>query len=81
MTEVNIDNMGRGTNKHATGLKSQTTESKVYSSRKTKIDGGCYEVYGTMPNGDRVEAYYHPVTFKQLLVSRRGQVVYRADGK
>ena len=39
MTEVNIDNMGRGTNKHATSLKSQTTESKVYSSRKTKIDG------------------------------------------
>ncbi len=68
------------------GWKSQADLAKSLTSqgwqvRKTKIDGGCYEVYGTMPNGDRVEAYYHPVTFKQLLVSRRGQVVYRADGK
>ena len=46
--------------------------------RRTKIDGGCYEVYGTMPNGDRVEAYFHPVTFQQLLVSRRGEVIFRA---
>jgi len=46
--------------------------------RRTKIDGGCYEVYGTMPNGDRVEAYFHPVTFRQLLVSRRGEVIFRA---
>ena len=48
--------------------------------RRTKIDGGCYEVYGTMPNGDRVEAYFHPVTFRQLLVSRRGEVIFRAEG-
>ena len=47
--------------------------------RKSKVDGGCYEVYGTMPNGDRVEAYFHPVTFRQLLVSRRGQVIFRAE--
>ncbi len=68
------------------GWKSQADLAKALTSqgwqvRKTKIDGGCYEVYGTMPNGDRVEAYYHPVTLKQLLVSRRGQVVYRADGR
>lgn len=49
--------------------------------RRTKIDGGCYEVYGTMPNGDRVEAYFHPVTFRQLLVSRRGQVIFRAEAQ
>ena len=48
--------------------------------RRTKVDGGCYEVYGTMPNGDRVEAYFHPVTFRQLLVSRRGEVIFRAQG-
>ena len=48
--------------------------------RRTKVDGGCYEVYGTMPNGDRVEAYFHPVTFRQLLVSRRGEVIFRAEG-
>ena len=46
--------------------------------RRTKIDGGCYEVYGTTPSGDRVEAYFHPVTLQQLLVSRRGEVIFRA---
>ena len=46
--------------------------------RKSKVDGGCYEVYGTDPDGNRVEAYFHPVTFKKLLVSRRGQILYRA---
>jgi hypothetical protein len=45
--------------------------------RKSKVDGGCYEVYGTDPKGNRVEAYFHPVTFEKLLVSRRGQVLYR----
>ena len=65
------------------GWKSQAQLAKTLTGqgwqvRKTKIDGGCYEVYGTMPNGDRVEAYYHPVTFKQLLVARRGKVVFRA---
>ena len=44
---------------------------------KSKVDGGCYEVYGTDPQGRRVEAYFHPVTFEKLLVSRRGQVIYR----
>ena len=52
--------------------------SQGWEVRRTKIDGGCYEVYGTMPNGDRVEAYFHPVTFRQLLVSRRGEVIFRA---
>jgi hypothetical protein len=45
--------------------------------RKSKIDGGCYEVYGTDPKGNRVEAYFHPVTFEKLLVSQRGQVIFR----
>ena len=45
--------------------------------RKTKVDGGCYEVYGTSPEGDRVEAYFDPVTFEKLLVSRRGEVLFR----
>ena len=45
--------------------------------RKSKVDGGCYEVYGTTPQGDRVEAYFHPVTFEKLLVSRRGEVLFR----
>jgi hypothetical protein len=56
----------------------QTLTRQGWQVRRTKIDGGCYEVYGTMPNGDRVEAYFHPVTFRQLLVSRRGEVIFRA---
>jgi hypothetical protein len=47
---------------------------------KTKVDGGCYEVYGTSPEGDRVEAYFHPVSFEKLYVSRRGQVLFRKQG-
>ena len=47
--------------------------------RKSKVDGGCYEVYGTDPEGNRVEAYFHPVSFDKLLVSRRGQVIFRAN--
>lgn len=46
--------------------------------RKAKVDGGCYEVYGTDPKGRRVEAYFHPVSFKLLLSSRRGEELYRA---
>jgi hypothetical protein len=45
--------------------------------RKSKVDGGCYEVYGTDPDGNRVEAYFHPVTLEKLLVSRRGEVLFR----
>ena len=45
--------------------------------RKSKVDGGCYEVYGTDPKGNRVEAYFHPVTFEKLLVSRRGEVLFK----
>ena len=47
--------------------------------RKSKVDGGCYEVYGTDPQGRRVEAYFHPVSFKLLLSSRRGEVLYKAN--
>lgn len=46
--------------------------------RKAKVDGGCYEVYGTDPKGRSVEAYFHPVSFKTLLISRRGQVLFKA---
>ncbi len=45
--------------------------------KKSKIDGGCYEVYGTTPEGDRVEAYFHPVSLEKLLVLRRGQELFR----
>lgn len=45
--------------------------------RKTKVDGGCYEVYGTLPTGEKVEAYFHPVTFEKLYVAQRGKVLFR----
>ena len=59
----------------------QTLTQQGWQVRRTKIDGGCYEVYGTTPQGDRVEAYFDPVTFQQLLVSRRGEVIFRAPGR
>jgi hypothetical protein len=58
----------------------ETLTRQGWQVRRTKIDGGCYEVYGTTPQGDRVEAYFHPVTFQQLLVSRRGEIIFRAQG-
>lgn len=45
--------------------------------RRVKIDGGCYELYGTTPEGDRVEAYFHPVTLEKLLVARRGEILFK----
>ncbi len=48
--------------------------------RRMKVDGGCWEVYGTTPEGERVEAYFHPATGEKLLVARRGKILFRADG-
>ena len=48
-----------------------------WTIKKSKIDGGCYEVYGTTPDGDRVEAYFHPVSLEKLLVLRRGKILFR----
>lgn len=51
-----------------------------WTVRKSKIDGGCYEVYGTTPQGEKVEAYFHPVSLEKLYVARRGQVLFRKEG-
>lgn len=51
-----------------------------WTVRKAKVDGGCYEVYGSTPEGDRVEAYFHPVSLEKLYVARRGQVLFRKTG-
>jgi hypothetical protein len=45
--------------------------------RRIKVDGGCYEVYGTSPKGQRVEAYFHPVSLDLLLMARRGEILFR----
>jgi hypothetical protein len=36
--------------------------------RRIKIDGGCYEVYALDDKGERVEAYFHPVTLERVPV-------------
>ena len=36
--------------------------------RRIKIDGGCYEVYAINDKGQRVEAYFHPVTLEPVPV-------------
>ena len=69
----------------ASGWKSQKALTQKltkdgWTVRKAKVDGGCYEVYGTTPEGDRVEAYFHPVTLEKLYVSRRGEVLFRKKG-
>ena len=80
---------------HATGLMScdsgdkanwqstQALEDKMVADgwkvRRIKEDGGCYEAYGTTPEGQRVEAYFHPVTLEKLLVARRGQILFRKE--
>ena len=47
--------------------------------RRVKVDGGCYEVYGTTPRGERGEAYFHPVSLELLLIARRGEILYRKE--
>ena len=61
----------------------EALEAKVkaegWQVRRMKEDGGCYELYGTTPEGDRVEAYFHPVTLEKHLVSRRGEILFRKE--
>lgn len=80
---------------HATGLMSCASDQSQWQSmdalqahlenegwtriRKIKVDEGCYEAYATTPEGDRVEAYFDPVTLEKLLVSRRGEILFRKD--
>jgi len=51
---------------------------KGWTIRKAKTHRDCYEVYGTNPQGDGVEAFFHPVTFKPVLILKRGKVLYKA---
>ncbi|MCX7154554.1 MAG: PepSY domain-containing protein [Proteobacteria bacterium] len=37
-------------------------KEKGWTIRRIKEDGGCYEVYALNEKGERVEAYFHPVT-------------------
>jgi len=51
-------------------------KAKGWKVRRIKVDGGCYEVYGTTPKGQRAEAYFHPVTLELLLIARRGEILF-----
>lgn len=43
-------------------LEKMLTDQNGWKIRRVKEDGGCYEVCAFDKNGDRVNAYYHPVT-------------------
>ncbi|NKB44618.1 MAG: PepSY domain-containing protein [Alphaproteobacteria bacterium] len=47
--------------------------------RRMKPDGGCWEVYGTTPEGQRVEGYFDPVSGEQLLLAQRGRIIFRKE--
>jgi hypothetical protein len=65
--------------KSTDALKAKLTK-EGWKIRLAKPDGGCYEVYGTTPKGERVEAYFHPISLEKLYVARRGEVLFRAKG-
>lgn len=51
-------------------LKANLT-AKGWNIRRIKEDGGCYEVYAVNEKGQRVESYFHPITFEHILTSTR----------
>ena len=46
-------------------------KAKGWQVRRIKVDGGCYEVYAVNEKGERVEAYFHPVTLASVPTSKR----------
>jgi hypothetical protein len=46
-------------------------KEKGWQVRRIKEDGGCYEVYALDETGQRVEAYFHPVTLAPVPTKRR----------
>jgi hypothetical protein len=47
---------------------------------KALVQGDCYEVYARNDAGQVLEAFFHPVTLKKLVVYRRGEEIFRAKG-
>ncbi|WP_420861894.1 PepSY domain-containing protein [Algirhabdus cladophorae] len=54
-------------------------EAEGWSVRRMKEDGGCWEVYGTNAEGQRVEGYFHPITGAAEIIAQRGRILFRAD--
>jgi hypothetical protein len=50
---------------------SAVLKDKGWQVRRIKEDGGCYEVYALDEKGNRVEAYFHPVTFAPVPVGAK----------
>ena len=46
-------------------------KEKGWTIRRIKEDGGCYEVYAIDEKGQRVEAYFHPVTLASVPTRQR----------
>lgn len=44
---------------------------KGWKVRRIKEDGGCYEVYAVDDKGERVEAYFHPLTLESVPTKKR----------
>lgn len=44
-------------------------KEKGWQVRNIKVDGGCYEVYALDEKGERVEAYFHPVTLERVQIA------------
>lgn len=51
-------------------LEQQLTQ-KGWKVRRIKEDGGCWEVYGLDEKGQRVEAYFHPLTLAPVPIKAR----------
>jgi hypothetical protein len=54
-------------------------EAEGWTVRRMKPDGGCWEVYGTTPEGQRVEGYFHPATGEKLLINQRGKILFKKE--
>ena len=46
-------------------------KAQGWQVRRIKEDGGCYEVYGLDDKGQRVEAYFHPLTLAPVPTKAR----------
>ena len=51
-----------------------------WTVQKAEIERDCYEVYGRTESGQAIEAFFHPVTLRKLVVFRRGKEIFRARG-
>ncbi|WP_269581454.1 PepSY domain-containing protein [Roseibium sp. Sym1] len=58
---------------------SEKLVNEGWQVRRMKEDGGCWEVYGTTPEGQRVEVYVHPVSGEVMLINQRGTILYRKE--